>query len=73
MKTFYTLLLISLFIISKSKESNEEDPKTIMNCYYSKTSGKYYTEISSEIDRDAVASVTYINSYETKGWDFLTI
>ena len=73
MKTFYILLLVSLLIISKSKESNEEDPKTIMNCYYSKTSGKYFTEVSSEIDREAVASATYINSYETKGWDFLTI
>jgi hypothetical protein len=60
-------------IISKSKESKEEDPKTIMNCYYSKTSGKYYAEISSDTDRDAAASATYINSYETKGWDFLTI
>jgi len=73
MKAFYILLLFSLIIICKSKESNEEDPKTIMNCYYSKTSGKYYAEVSSEIDRDAAASATYINSYETKGWDFLTI
>ena len=73
MKTFYISILFSLLIISKSKEPKEEDPKTIMNCYYSKTSSKYYAEISSEIDEDAIASATYINSYETKGWDFLTI
>ena len=44
-----------------------------MNLYYSKTSGKFTYKKSNYKDEDAVASATYINSYQSKGWDFLTI
>ena len=44
-----------------------------MNLYYSKTNGKFTPKLSSSIDKDSVASATYINSYESKGWDFLSI
>ena len=73
MKYLLLFFIYSLLIIVKSKAPNEEENKTIMNLYYSKTSGKFTPKISSFIDKEAVASATYINSYETKGWDFLTI
>ena len=65
-----SLLLIIPFIQSITP-SNEEE--IIMNVYYSKTSGKYTAKKSDTIDQYAIASATYINSYKTKGWDFLTI
>ena len=67
--SFILLLLINSF---KSLKQTEEE-KIIMNVYYSKTSGKYFTKKSDNIDQSAIASATYIKSYETKGWDFLTI
>jgi hypothetical protein len=71
MKYIFLFIILSLFIIElKAKNADEE---TIMNIYYSKTSGKFTTKISTAIDEDAVASATYKNSYETQGWDFLTI
>ena len=73
MKNFYCFIILTLLIIIISKKTNEEDEKIIMNCYYSKTSGKFTPKISSSIDKEAVASAIYINSYQTKGWDFLTI
>ena len=72
MKYFYFILIFSLLLLIKSQKYNEE-VKTIMNIYYSKTSGKFTTKLSDTIDKEAVASATYINSYTTKGWDFLTI
>jgi hypothetical protein len=45
----------------------------IYNVYYSRLSGKYTSKKSDNVDPSAIASATYINSYETKGWDFLTI
>ena len=72
MKYFYFILIFSLLLLIKTQKYNE-DVKTIMNAYYSKTSGKFTTKISTSIDKEAVASATYINSYTTKGWDFLTI
>ena len=72
MKYFYFILIFSLLLLIKTQKYNEE-VKTIMNAYYSKTSGKFTTKISTSIDKEAVASATYINSYTTKGWDFLTI
>ena len=73
MKYSILFLILYLLVISQSKKENQQEEKIIMNCYYSKTSGKYFTEISSQIDKDAIASATYTKSYETKGWDFLTI
>ena len=74
MKTFFITLIFLLLLtnISQSKKPFEEKT-TIMNVYYSKTSGKYTIKESTEIDPIAIASATYKNSYETKGWDFLTI
>ena len=72
MKSFYIISFISLLIIIKSRANNEEE-KVIMNLYYSRTSGKFTSKISEYKDEDAIASATYINSYESKGWDFLTI
>ena len=71
----YNIILSSiLLLINASKCLNQlEEEKIIMNVYYSKTSGKYITKKSDKIDNSAIASATYINSYETKGWDFLTI
>ena len=71
MKSFLLLIIFSLLIIT-TKSKNENDT-TIMNIYYSKTSGKFIPKESEFIDEDAVASATYEKSYETKGWDFLTI
>ena len=73
MKYSILFLILYLLVISQSKKENQQEEKIIMNCYYSKTSGKYFTEISSQIDKDAIASATYTKSYETKGWDCLTI
>ena len=68
------ILSFILLLIKASKCLNQlEEEKIIMNVYYSKTSGKYITIKSDKIDNSAIASATYINSYETKGWDFLTI
>ena len=74
MKPFFITLIFLLLLtsISHSKKQSEEKT-TIMNVYYSKTSGKYTVKESTEIDPLAIASATYKNSYETKGWDFLTI
>ena len=65
-----SLLLIIPFTQSITPSNDEE---IIMNVYYSKTSGKYTAKKSDTIDQYAIASATYINSYKTKGWDFLTI
>ena len=65
------ILLILTNKFENKKPSAEED--IIYNVYYSKTSGKYTVKKSDNIDTSAIASATYINSYETKGWDFLTI
>ena len=66
---FILLLLINIFT---SKKPTEEE-KIIYNVYYSRISGKYTAKKSDNVDPSAIASATYINSYETKGWDFLTI
>ena len=75
MNYFNLILIFSslLFIKTLKNKIVQEEEKTIMNLYYSKTSGKFTPKKSTSIDKDAVASATYINSYETKGWDFLTI
>ena len=72
MKYFIFILYFTLLTLINT-EKIKEDEKIIMNLYYSKTSGKYVTKISSSIDKDALASATYVNSYQSKGWDFLTI
>ena len=71
----YSTFFIFLFLLTiiESKKINDEDETITMNLYYSKVSGKFTPKNSSSIDKEAVASATYINSYQTKGWDFLTI
>ena len=70
----FFILLISFLLINNTKNlTPTEDETIIMNVYYSKTSGKFTAKKSDKIDNSAIASATYINSYETKGWDFLTI
>ena len=70
----FFILLIAFLLINNTKNlTPTEDETIIMNVYYSKTSGKFTAKKSDKIDNSAIASATYINSYETKGWDFLTI
>ena len=73
MKPFIiTIILLILTNKFENKKPSAEE-EIIYNVYYSKTSGKYTVKKSDNIDTSAIASATYINSYETKGWDFLTI
>ena len=74
MKSYIFILISLLLLINKTQSLiPTEDEKIIMNVYFSKTSGKYTIKTSEVIDQNAIASATYINSYYTKGWDFLTI
>ena len=73
MKPFIiTIILLILTNKFENKKPSDEE-EIIYNVYYSKTSGKYTVKKSDKIDNSAIASATYINSYETKGWDFLRI
>ena len=73
MKPFIiTIILLILTNKFENKKPSAEE-EIIYNVYYSKTSGKYTVKKSDKIDNSAIASATYINSYETKGWDFLRI
>ena len=69
---FITIILLILTNKFENKKPSAEE-EIIYNVYYSKTSGKYTVKKSDKIDNSAIASATYINSYETKGWDFLRI
>ena len=73
MKPFIiTIILLILTNKFENKKPSAEE-EIIYNVYYSKTSGKYTVKKSDKIDYSAIARATYINSYETKGWDFLRI
>ena len=69
---FITIILLILTNKFENKKPSAEE-EIIYNVYYSKTSGKYTVKKSDKIDYSAIARATYINSYETKGWDFLRI
>ena len=72
MKTeLFILVFFYLLIITKSVPV--EDEKTILNIYYSKDFNNYTTNISKNIDEDAIAYAIYNKSYERTGWDFLSI
>ena len=66
---FISLILIYLYSI-KSEESNEH---IIMNCYYISENNSYITNISNTRDENALASAIYNKTYETIGWDYLSI
>ena len=63
------LLLFFPFTLLKSISDNEK----IMNCYFSKTTGKFSVLESSSLDYNAVASGTFIENEAESGWNFLTI
>ena len=78
MFSFIKYLLLILFnILIKIKSYNHQgnfadETKIEASCYYIKTTGKYKV-VLNVIDKMAAAYATYIPSYETKGWDFLTL
>lgn len=68
-----TLLISILLLLSSFLSVTPQTPTTTTaNIYYSKTTGKY-TVTEGPLDPSAVASITYTTSYETTGWDYLTL
>ena len=67
----YIILIISL--ISLNSTYSETYESIIMNLYYSSESGNFTTKTSDKRDLDALASAIYNKSYETIGWDYLSI
>ena len=65
----FLIILIYLYSI-KSEESNEY---IIMNCYYLNENNSYITSTSNKRDENALASSIYNKTYETIGWDYLSI
>ena len=45
----------------------------IMNCYYISENESYITNTSNKRDENALASAIYNKTYETIGWDYLSI
>ena len=74
---FYTSLIIlflfnNILIIIKSFEIKEDNLSRKASIYYIKTTGKYQVN-EGVYDKMAAAYAIYNHSYETKGWDFLTL
>ena len=67
----YIILILSL--ISLNSTYSETYESIIMNLYYSSESGNFTTKTSDKRDLDALASAIYNKSYETIGWDYLSI
>ena len=66
------IVLFNLVISIKAIDNKVEDDSIVASCYYIKTTGKYKVEVGI-FDKMAAAYATYTRSYETKGWDFLTL
>ena len=66
------IVLFNLVISIKAIDNKVEDDSIVASCYYIKTTGKYKVEVGI-LDKMAAAYATYTRSYETKGWDFLTL
>ena len=70
----FIITLIFLILSNKFQSKKPVDEEEIIyNVYYSRISGKYTAKKSDKVDKEAIASATYKNSYEKTGWDFLTI
>ena len=72
MKAFI-LSLFYLILLQESIVALDKTESIIMNIYYSKETGKYKTVKSDKVYDEAIANAIYNKSYETTGWDFLTI
>ena len=70
MKAFI-LSLFYLILLQESIQALDKPESIIMNIYYS--NGKYKTVKSDKVYDEAIANAIYNKSYETTGWDFLTI
>ena len=64
--------LFNLLVIIKSIEIQEDVTPISASVYYIKTTGKYKV-VEGIYDKMAAAYAIYTPSYETKGWDFLTL
>jgi hypothetical protein len=64
--------LFNILAIIKTIEIQEEVIPKNASVYYIKTTGKYKV-VEGVYDKMAAAYATYTASYETKGWDFLTL
>ena len=73
MKYLFTfLILFNIILIINSIKNPDNDTPIHASVYYIKTTGKYKV-VEGELDKQAAAYATYTPSYETKGWDFLTV
>ena len=71
LKTLPLFFFISFLHLTHLKTTTNVDPITA-SVYYVKTTGKFEITLD-KLDEEAAAYGTYTPSYETKGWDFLTI
>ena len=72
MKFIISFLLINAFSLTLSLKPSEEQSQIKASVYYIKTTGKYKV-VEGKLDKMAAAYAVYNKSYETKGWDFLTV
>ena len=73
MKNIFSLLiLINIITIILSLAPPEEVSSINASVYYIKTTGKFKV-VEGKLDKMAAAYAVYTPSYETKGWDFLTL
>ena len=72
MKFIISFLLINAFSLILSLKPPEEQSQIKASVYYIKTTGKYKV-VEGRLDKMAAAYAVYNKSYETKGWDFLTV
>ena len=66
------IVIFNILITIKTLEIKDEEIQNKASIYYIKTTGKYKV-IEGVYDKMAVAYAKYNSSYETKGWDFLTL
>ena len=69
---FSFLIFLNIFLIITSKKPLEDPEPIHASVYYIKTTGKYKV-VEGKIDKMAAAYAVYTPSYESKGWDFLTV
>ena len=72
MKFIISFLLINAFSLILCLKPPEEQSQIKASVYYIKTTGKYKV-VEGRLDKMAAAYAVYNKSYETKGWDFLTV
>ena len=73
LKVFSFLFIFNcILILINSREIKDEIFPKKASVYYIKTTGKYKV-VENVYDKKAAAYAIYTPSYETKGWDFLTL